>query len=104
MALNKGSKNSDNPTDADQANPGNTANVPVDHVIKADQETDSVFLVVPQPVEVDGVTYSGTVKVAKENVAKVKAAGEGVVELKEDEVEHVGAKPMPKELDGPDYV
>lgn len=105
MALNKGRPDNQNPTDNNQANPGNDVKVNPDHAIKTEQETDSVWLLVPQQVEVDGINYGpGEVKVASEDVEKVVKGHPEITRIKQPDNEHHGAKPMPKELDGPDYV
>lgn len=68
-----------------------------------DQKTDSVWLYFPAPVEVEGITYgAGEVKVAAEQVEKLKKAGAS--EIKDIRTQHLGAKPMPRDLNGPDYV
>lgn len=105
MALNKGRSDNENPTDSNQANPANDVKVNPDHAIQTEQETDSVWLLIPQQVEVDGINYGpGTVKVAKEDAAKVKKDHSEITEVTEPESEHHGAKPMPKDLNGVDYV
>lgn len=104
MTKNKGRDDSVNPTDADQANPGNTTKVDPSAVVTTEQKTDSVWLFFSQAVEVDGINYgAGKVKVAKKDSAKLLKE-KGVSEVEDTTNEHTGAKPMPKDLNGPDYV
>lgn len=105
MAFNKGRSDSENPTDANQANPGNDVKVNPDAAIQTEQETDSTWLLIPKVVEVDGINYGpGEVKVATEDVEKVVKNHPEISKIKEPENEHHGAKPMPKDLNGVDYV
>ena len=99
---NKGRKDHKNPTDAVQANPANTTKVNPDAVVTSEQKTDSVWLFFPKAVEVDGINYgAGRVKVAKADAAKLLKE-DGVSEVEDTTEEHQGAKPMPKDLNGPD--
>lgn len=103
--LNKGRDDNKNPQDNNQANPANDSRINPDHAIQTEQQTDSVWLSVPKIVEVDGINYGpGEIKVAKEDAAKIKGADSSVSEIEAPDNQHHGAKPMPKELDGPDYV
>lgn len=105
MALNKGRHDNQNPQDNNQANTANDERINPDQEIKNNQKTESVWLRIPQVVEVNGINYGpGDVKVASEDAAKIKHADSSVTEIEQLENEHHGAKPMPKELDGPDYV
>lgn len=129
---NPGRPESVNPTDATQANPAvdkrskDAGSTPVTsdnvnakpQVVEVpsleeqkealpmpEQETDSVYLYFPSAVEVDGINYgAGEVKVAKADVAKIQKAVKGVTEIEDIRNVHLGAKPMPKDLNGPDYV
>lgn len=103
--INKGRDDNKNPQDNNQANPANDVKVNPDHAIQTEQQTDAVWLMIPQPVEVDGINYGpGEVKVATEDASKILKADSAVSQIKQPDNEHHGAKPMPKELDGPDYV
>lgn len=103
--INKGRNDNQNPTDNNQANTANDDRINPDTEIKTEQQTDSVWLLIPQPIEVDGINYGpGQVKVASEEVSKITKDHPEVSKVAEPDNQHHGAKPMPKELDGPDYV
>lgn len=105
MAFNKGRQDSENPTDNNQANPANDVKINPDHAIQTEQQTDSMWLQIPQAVEVDGINYGpGEVKVATTDAAKIMKADNAISEIKQPDNQHHGAKPMPKDLNGVDYV